>query len=84
MSVCGISRDYCDDQFGKCMKKGCGKDQECISSASMITMGASLFGCEPYLKGQRDDCDCLESSKLESCFYLDSDIHMYSSFALHW
>ena len=42
------------------MKKGCGKDKECISSANMITMGAQLFGCEPYLKGQRDDCDCLD------------------------
>lgn len=64
-TVCGISRDFCDEDFDKCMKKGCGKDQECISSAGMITMGAKLFGCEPYLKGQRQDCDCLDGYKLD-------------------
>eukprot|EP01084_Bolivina_argentea_P262374 443659_1 len=59
-SVCGISRDYCDMQFNKCIKKGCGKDHECASSADMITMGTALFGCEPFLKTQRESCDCLK------------------------
>eukprot|EP00484_Ammonia_sp_Unknown_P024470 CAMPEP_0197025110 /NCGR_PEP_ID=MMETSP1384-20130603/5541_1 /TAXON_ID=29189 /ORGANISM="Ammonia sp." /LENGTH=166 /DNA_ID=CAMNT_0042453601 /DNA_START=130 /DNA_END=630 /DNA_ORIENTATION=+ len=63
--ICGISRDFCDEEFNRCMNKGCGKDQQCLQSASMITMGASLFGCEPYLQGQRDDCDCLEEFEFE-------------------
>ena len=64
-TVCGISRDYCDDQFHKCMKRGCGKDKDCMSSASMITMGAQLFGCDPFLRGQREDCDCLHGYQLD-------------------
>eukprot|EP00483_Globobulimina_turgida_P001601 UN01603 len=61
-AVCGISRDYCDSQFNKCVVKGCGKDEDCASSAAMITMGASLFGCEPFLETQKESCDCLKGN----------------------
>mmetsp|Transcript_40390 Transcript_40390/g.66343 ORF Transcript_40390/g.66343 Transcript_40390/m.66343 type:complete len:230 (+) Transcript_40390:28-717(+) len=63
--VCGISRDFCDLQFKRCMDKGCKGDQQCISSAGMITMGAQLFGCEPFLQGQQSDCDCLNEFEFQ-------------------
>merc|ERR1712157_571295 len=47
------------------MNKGCGKDAECKSSAQMITMGAQLFGCGPFLDGQQKDCDCLNETDLK-------------------
>lgn len=28
-------------------------------------MGVQLFGCEPFLKAQRDGCDCLKPKELE-------------------
>ena len=30
----------------------------------MITMGVQLFGCEPFLEGQRE-CDCLKGKSLD-------------------
>merc|ERR1712003_449366 len=63
--ICGISRNFCDKDFQKCMNKECGKDKECKSSAQMITMGAQLFGCGPFLEGQQSDCDCLDENAFE-------------------
>ena len=65
ITVCGISRNYCDQQFNTCMQKGCGQDTKCKESAQMITMGAQLFGCGPYLEGQRKECDCLPQDQFD-------------------
>ena len=64
-AVCGISRNFCDLQFNKCIKSRCKKDNDCIQSAGLITMGVQMFGCEPFLKAQREGCDCLKGKELD-------------------
>ena len=61
--VCGISRDYCDNMFGKCLKKKCGKDQQCKANADLMKLGTNIFGCQPFLDGQKEGCQCLDAAE---------------------
>lgn len=57
--ICGISRNFCDKKFNQCMNRRCEGDRECMSSASMITMGVAIFGCSPFISAQQQACDCI-------------------------
>jgi secretory phospholipase A2 len=56
--TCGKERGACDELFGKCLDKKCGRNKECGSSASMLKMGSSMLGCQFYLESQRQACEC--------------------------
>lgn len=60
-----MSRDICDDKFERCLKKKCGKDQQCKSNASLMKLGTNIFGCQPYKEGQRQLCKCYDTRGTE-------------------
>ncbi|ETO09666.1 hypothetical protein RFI_27710 [Reticulomyxa filosa] len=78
-ALCGIPRNVCDEKFEKCLKKRCGRDNDCKSTATMLSMGTSMFGCQAFFDAQSSACMCIDKStlndKLLSVFrhiYIDS------------
>jgi hypothetical protein len=72
---CGMDKQKCESDFGKCLKQTCGikfeastekvKRKECNGMAEMFTMGTSMFGCGGYTELQKETCDCLEPKEAE-------------------
>jgi hypothetical protein len=63
---CGVPKQFCEKEFGKCMKEQCkdksknaGELHECNGKADLFMTGTTLFGCGGYVELQRDGCDCL-------------------------
>ena len=81
--VCGVSRAFCDDQFGKCLKKKCGNDQECKQKADMMKLGTNIFGCQSFLDGQKDLCKCLSlDNEIYNNNVKESIINYYNKLSL--
>jgi len=70
---CGVSKPFCETEFGKCMKSICQKKhktnpqkrQECNGLADMFMMGTTMFGCGGYTELQKEGCDCLDHEEAE-------------------
>lgn len=62
-AMCGISKDYCENDFNKCMKSLCktnfSKNMECKDAAEMYFMGVSMFGSNGYEESQYEYCQCI-------------------------
>ena len=61
--TCGRKRDDCDNDFTKCLQKTCGKDVNCGNQASLLSMGAEMFGCGAFKAAQRTACLCKSAKK---------------------
>ena len=74
-TACGIPKQYCEQQFQRCMKQSC-KDKfsqhhkhnsiasqqeqyQCTSMAHMFATGTAVFGCGGYQELQDYGCECL-------------------------
>jgi len=73
-SICGISRDFCEQQFDKCLKQKCRNfnnnnnnnnnrhgiknEQNCLETINLLTMGSSMFGCQSFVSSQNESCIC--------------------------
>lgn len=58
-SICGISRSFCDTEFGKCLKSRCNRgDGDCEGQANMLSQGVVMFGCTAFLDAQKSVCTC--------------------------
>lgn len=61
--TCNQEKANCDSDFKSCLTKGCkalksSQREECSSAASIMYTGVAVFGCEFYLKSQKQACDC--------------------------
>lgn len=69
-SVCGMSKQDCDIDFGKCMKKLCktkySHNQQCSAAANMYEMGTTIFGSAGFDSTQEDFCACVDVSEAVS------------------
>jgi hypothetical protein len=72
-SICGIQRNFCDEQFAKCLKragckrlasKGGNAVERCESNVKMLSTGVSLFGCDAFRTTQMDMCSCFEPGRV--------------------
>jgi hypothetical protein len=65
-STCGISKDLCEHDFGKCMKRLCKtafpSNPQCAGAAQMYQMGTTMFGGSGFEDLQRDYCECIPKS----------------------
>ena len=65
--ACGATKTMCDQEFGKCMKKICGRKfknsktglDKCTGMAQTFELGVSMFGCQGYSELQAEGCDCV-------------------------
>jgi secretory phospholipase A2 len=77
--TCGMTKEWCDADFGKCMKRTCSATRrnnnnndalkQCTSMADMFVLGVSMFGCDGYTGYQQEGCDCLPSSQATKRVY---------------
>jgi Group XII secretory phospholipase A2 precursor (PLA2G12) len=64
-SVCGMSKQSCDDGYKTCWKKRCAKDEECEKNADMAGVFIAFGGCRTYDSSQYMACECVNPSKAE-------------------
>jgi Group XII secretory phospholipase A2 precursor (PLA2G12) len=64
-SVCGMSKQSCDDGYKTCWEKRCGKDEECKKDADMAGIFIKFGGCHTYNSAQYMACECVNQSKAE-------------------
>jgi hypothetical protein len=61
--MCGASKDKCEDDFGKCLKRMCttnfSHNKECKQAAELYTMGTTIFGSNGFEGSQNDFCGCI-------------------------
>lgn len=66
--TCGMSKKYCESDFGSCMKAMCSGNFEhnsgCKGAAEIYKMGVSMFGGAPYQNMQDDSCECVGKEKV--------------------
>mmetsp|Transcript_13179 Transcript_13179/g.21850 ORF Transcript_13179/g.21850 Transcript_13179/m.21850 type:complete len:219 (-) Transcript_13179:33-689(-) len=69
-STCGISKDQCENDFGKCMKHLCksafSSNPQCAGAAQMYQMGTTMFGGSGFTDLQNDYCVCIPKSDVAS------------------
>jgi secretory phospholipase A2 len=67
-STCGISKDYCEQDFGRCLEQLCKttftSNRQCSSAAQMYQLGTTMFGGNGFQGLQNDFCVCLPQSKV--------------------
>ncbi|OQR92727.1 phospholipase A2 [Achlya hypogyna] len=66
-SICGISKNFCERRFEKCMKDKCATEDDpkaCQSMADIYAMGPKLMGCPAYTKAQKEACVCVDKDKV--------------------
>jgi hypothetical protein len=65
-STCGISKNYCEQDFGKCMEELCNtvftSNPQCTSAAQVYQMGTTMFGGNGFQDLQNDFCECIPKS----------------------
>lgn len=65
-AMCGMSKEYCENDFNKCMKSLCktnfARNTECKDAAEMYYMGVSMFGENGYGDSQDEYCQCIPKS----------------------
>jgi secretory phospholipase A2 len=68
-SICGVSKQYCEQDFGKCMKALCetafSSNPQCSSAAQMYQMGTTMFGSSGFQELQNDFCECVPESDVK-------------------
>jgi secretory phospholipase A2 len=68
-STCGISKSYCEKDFGKCMEELCRtafkSNPQCSSAAQVYQMGTTMFGGNGFQDLQRDFCECVPKSNVQ-------------------
>ena len=84
-SSCSISKDYCDNDFLKCMLKLCNvyfekQKNECLNAAEVYSLGTKIFGQKGFLETQQDYCDCIDSEKYEITYQKGIEF-FYSKYA---
>ena len=61
---CGVPKDYCEKDFGRCMNNMCktvfSANSQCKTAAGMYKMGVEVFGGSGYTGSQAQKCTCLE------------------------
>lgn len=81
-STCGLSQDYCDNDFKKCMLKLCKTNfrhnLQCKEAADVYYMGSSIFGEKVYDDAQALHCTCMGKSEV-SKHYLGVFDNIYST-----
>lgn len=69
-STCGISKQLCEKDFGKCMTQLCNsafkRNPECPGAAQVYQMGTSMFGGSGFSNLQDDFCECIPKSQASS------------------
>ena len=63
LSICGISKKICDDDFKTCSDDACGEDKNCKQGAQIATMMSKLQGCQKFDEEQLKSCACVETEK---------------------
>lgn len=62
-ATCGLSQNYCDRDFERCMQNLCNdffsSNRECSSAANMYAHGSSMFGLNSYMDTQKEHCTCV-------------------------
>lgn len=83
-STCGISKDYCEKDFKKCMKSMCqtvfAKNKECNQAADVYVMGTSMFGSNGYAESQNLHCSCIKKDDMMN-HYKDIITKFYNTYA---
>jgi secretory phospholipase A2 len=68
-SICGVSKQYCEKDFGKCMKELCWEifpeNLQCSQAAQMYQMGTTMFGSSGFQTLQYDFCECVPKSDVK-------------------
>lgn len=64
-ATCGLTQNYCDEDFGTCMKSLCkstfAHNPACPEAAGMYKMGTALFGQASFAESQADHCTCVDA-----------------------
>lgn len=67
-SSCGMSKDFCEKDFGKCMKNLCHtafpSNPACPGAAQMYQMGTTMFGVKGFGELQNDYCTCIDRTNV--------------------
>ena len=63
LSICGISKKICDDDFKTCTDDACGEDKNCKQGAQIATMVSKLQGCKTFDEEQLKSCACVKTEK---------------------
>lgn len=72
LSICGIKRKSCSDEFGKCTKRACAsisnaeEKESCSRDLNLHTMLINLGGCKPFDEAQASSCRCVSEKKIQS------------------
>ena len=66
-ATCLMSKNECDKDFDKCMKKMCNSNfksrkNSCEQAADMYTMGVNMFGVQGYHESQNEYCSCVNKN----------------------
>jgi secretory phospholipase A2 len=68
-STCGISKAYCEQDFGKCMEDLCrttfASNRQCSSAAQVYTMGTTMFGGNGFQDLQNSFCECVPKNDIK-------------------
>ncbi|KAL7575451.1 hypothetical protein ACA910_007350 [Epithemia clementina (nom. ined.)] len=67
-SACGMSKDLCEKDFGKCMKNLCRttfpNNPQCPQAAQMYQLGTTMFGVQGFGELQNEYCTCVDRSSI--------------------
>lgn len=82
-ATCGSSKEFCDNDFEKCMKGLCNsifsQNVACSNAASTYAMGTQMFGSNGFILSQQDYCICVDKSKVLDHYadYIDNFYQTY-------
>jgi len=66
---CGISKEYCEEDFGKCMTSICAStyasNKACPNAAYMFKLGTSMFGGDAFETSQDEYCKCVSKTDVD-------------------
>lgn len=69
-STCGMSKQFCEKDFGQCMTKLCHtvfkRNEKCPGAAQVYQMGTTMFGGSGFNDLQDEYCECIPKSQVSN------------------